>query len=51
MEKYWVAHPSEVFSPCACEVDGAGTPISLKWVVKAEDKAFFIDEAGLFFFL
>ena len=23
MEKYWAAHPDEVFSPCTSEVDGA----------------------------
>jgi len=32
MEKYWAAHPEDVFSPCTCEVDG--------------EHVYFIDERG-----
>lgn len=30
MEKYWAAHPDEVFSPCTSEVDGARALRALK---------------------
>ena len=54
MDKYWAAHPEEVFSPCTCEVDGALHSVNFSLfflphflnVFHREDKVHFLDEQG-----